>query len=49
MVISEKEKEYLFTKQELSALYRILEKQYINQEDEEAVAVVNRISKLVNE
>jgi hypothetical protein len=38
---------YKFTKEEIQALYRILSHQWINREDEEALAVVDKISRIV--
>lgn len=40
---------YLFTITELAALYRIFEKQWINHEDEEANAAVDRIGRILRE
>ena len=40
---------YLFTINELKALYRIFWKQWIDHEDEEGLAVVNKISKILGD
>lgn len=38
-----------FTLEELKALYRTLEYQWINRKDEEAMEVINKISKILEE
>lgn len=40
---------YKFTLNELKSLYRILEKQWINQDDREAHETINRISRIIRE
>jgi hypothetical protein len=40
---------YKFTIEELQALHRLFEHQWINREDEEQIQVTNKISRIVNE